>query len=86
MVADVLMFGDFCRAFKWLKGLSKCCCCCRCCFFFLQKNCLFWGCAVGEFSPFRVLVFLHVRVLDILCDLGRYSKQFAVVCLPACQS
>jgi hypothetical protein len=54
--------------------------------FFSQKNCLFWGCAVGEFSPFRVLVFLHVRVLDILCDLGRYSKQFAVVCLPACQS
>jgi hypothetical protein len=28
VVADVLMFGDFCRASKWLKGLSKCCCCC----------------------------------------------------------
>lgn len=55
---------------------------------FLQKNCLFWGCAVGEFSPFRVLVFLHVRFLDILCDLVHYSKQFAVVCfcLLACQS
>jgi hypothetical protein len=47
---------------------------------------LFWGCVVGEISPFRVLVFLHVRFLDILCDLVRYSKQFAVVCfclLPA---
>jgi hypothetical protein len=54
---------------------------------FLQKKCLFWG-RVGEFSPFRVLVFLHVRFLDILCDLVPYSKQFAVVCfcLLACQS
>jgi hypothetical protein len=29
-----LMFGDFCRASNWLKGLSKCCC--YCCF--LPKN------------------------------------------------
>jgi hypothetical protein len=42
VVADVLMFGDFCRASKWLKGLSKCCCC-----VFYRKNVCFGGVLVN---------------------------------------